>query len=200
MAIAFHSWVVLTAMSAASLFAVDVGDSQDDVVAEKGPPAGKMEAGGAVILRYADETITLRDGKVVTIKAVPAPDSAGGSKPASASTSAALGRAKSENRKVFLFFTGSDWCGWCMRLDKEILTTAEFINYATSDLILVKLDFPRRTQLPATLASQNQKLAQRYAVRGYPTVVVLNSEGQAVQRMGYQEGGPGPYIERLRKL
>jgi protein disulfide-isomerase len=215
MATGFRSYVWLAALTAASLCAVEIGDTHDEVVAEKGPPAGKMEAGGALVLKYSDQTITLRDGKVVAIKTAP------GVKPGAAAAkpsgkpaqppqpakavwltdyAAALERAKAENRKVFLFFTGSDWCGWCMRLDQEILTTPEFIDYAAQDLILVKLDFPRRTKLPAGVLAQNEKLAQRYAVRGYPTVVVLNSEGKAVQRLGYQEGGPGPFVEKLRKL
>jgi protein disulfide-isomerase len=110
---------------------------------------------------------------------------------------AALARAKEENRKVFLFFTGSDWCGWCMRLEREILRMPEFTDYAADKLVLVKLDFPRGFKLPAAVAAQNQKLAEQYGVRGYPTVVVLDHSGRAVGQLGYQEGGASPFLARL---
>ena len=200
------------------LMAVEVGDTLAAVLEEKGQPAGKMEAGGAVVLRYADKVITVREGKVASLKPVtvasanpkapptapttPAPKRAPATVPASWSTdyNAALARAQAENRKVFLFFTGSDWCGWCKRLDREILSTRDFVNYAAEELVLVKLDFPRGFQLPAEVAEANKRLAARYRIRGYPTVIVLNPAGQAVGRLGYQDGGPQPFIGALRKL
>lgn len=112
----------------------------------------------------------------------------------------ALGKAKKEDRKVFLFFTGSDWCGWCMRLEREVLRMPEFTDFAAENMVLVKLDFPRRTRLPAAEAAENQRLAKEYGVRGYPTVVVLNSKGERVGEMGYQEGGPRPFIEQIRSM
>ena len=112
----------------------------------------------------------------------------------------ALGKAKEEDRKVFLFFTGSDWCGWCMRLEREILRMPEFTDFAAENLVLVKADFPRRTRLPAAEAAQNQRLAKEYGVRGYPTVVVLNSKGERIGELGYQEGGPEPFIEQIRSM
>ncbi len=112
----------------------------------------------------------------------------------------ALGKAKAEDRKVFLFFTGSDWCGWCMRLEREVLRMPEFTDFAAENLVLVKVDFPRRTRLPAAEAAQNQRLAKEYGVRGYPTVVVLNSKGERVGELGYQEGGPKPFIEQVRSM
>ena len=113
---------------------------------------------------------------------------------------AALALAKQEERKVFLFFTGSDWCGWCMRLEREILRMPEFTDFAAENLVLVKIDFPRRTRLPAAEAAQNQRLAQQYGVRGYPTVIILNSDGETVGDLGYQEGGPKPFIRRIAEL
>lgn len=112
----------------------------------------------------------------------------------------ALGKAKTEDRKVFLFFTGSDWCGWCMRLEREILRMPDFKDFAAENLVLVKVDFPRKTRLPAAEAAQNQQLAKKYGVRGYPTVVVLNSQGEPVGELGYQEGGPEPFIAQIRAM
>ncbi len=113
---------------------------------------------------------------------------------------AALAKAKAENKNVFVFFTGSDWCGYCIKLQKEILTTAEFSAYAREKLVLVELDFPRRKQQPEAVKAQNRKLAQSMGIEGYPTVVVLNSAGKPVGKLGYQEGGPGPFIASLKKL
>lgn len=113
---------------------------------------------------------------------------------------AALKQAKAENRRVFLFFTGSDWCVWCKRLNKEILSTPEFAQYSREKLILVELDFPKKRKLPAMVKNQNAKLADRYKIEGYPAVIVLDSSGNKLGEMGYQEGGPGPFIARLGKL
>lgn len=113
---------------------------------------------------------------------------------------AALAKAKAENKKVFVFFTGSDWCGWCIRLQKEILMTAEFSQYAREKLVLVELDFPRNKPQPAAVKQQNRSLAQKMGVEGYPTVIVLNSSGKQVGKMGYQQGGPKPFIQRLSSL
>lgn len=113
---------------------------------------------------------------------------------------AALNQAKAENRRVFLFFTGSDWCSWCRRLNNEILSTPEFARYSKEKLILVEVDFPKKRPQSATLKAQNAKLAKRYKIEGYPTVIVLDSTGEKIDELGYQEGGPGPFISRLGKL
>jgi len=113
---------------------------------------------------------------------------------------AALKQAKTENRHVFLFFTGSDWCGWCKRLNKEILSTPEFAQYSKGKLILVELDFPKKRKLTANLKAQNAKLAAKYKIEGYPTIIVLDSSGAKVGELGYQEGGPGPFIASLGKF
>lgn len=113
---------------------------------------------------------------------------------------AALNQAKAENRRVFLFFTGSDWCSWCMRLNKEILSTPEFARYSKEKLILVEVDFPKKRPQSASLKAQNAKLFKRYKIEGYPTVIVLDSTGKKIDELGYQEGGPAPFISRLGKL
>jgi thioredoxin-related protein len=87
-----------------------------------------------------------------------------------------------------------------MKLNKEILSTPEFVRYAGDNLVLVELDFPRHKQLPPTLMAQNQRLAQRFHIEGYPTVIVLNKEGNPVGELGYEEGGPQPFIDHLRQM
>jgi protein disulfide-isomerase len=113
---------------------------------------------------------------------------------------AALVQAKEQNRRVFLFFTGSDWCGWCMRLKKEILSTPEFVQYAQEKLILVEIDFPQNVRQSNELKTQNAALARRYRIEGYPSVVVLNGAGKPVGQLGYQEGGPTPFVQALSRM
>ena len=76
----------------------------------------------------------------------------------------------------------------------------DFKNFARDQLVLVKLDFPRSIPQSAQVKARNQKLAQQYQIDGYPTIVVLDSAGKPVGRLGYQPGGPGPFIKELKKL
>ncbi len=112
----------------------------------------------------------------------------------------ALEKAKSEKKLVLMDFTGSDWCGWCMKLDKEVFSTPEFQKYAQDHLVLVELDFPRKKVLPPSLKSQNDALGQKYSIEGYPTIIVLDAQGNKVKELGYQPGGPKAFIAELDKL
>ena len=112
----------------------------------------------------------------------------------------ALEKAKAENKPVVMDFTGSDWCGWCIKLDKEVFDTPSFQAYAQKNLVLLKLDFPRKRSIPASEKKQNEELAAKYGIRGFPTIVVLNSEGTQVGQLGYRPGGPGPWIAELEKF
>jgi len=191
---------------------VESGSTYKQVVESKGDPASKIEAGVSSVLRYADATIKLRDGKVVSIKLAGSGEgitAASGMTKATPAVgvgewttdyAAALSQARATKKTVFLFFTGSDWCGWCKRLDKEVLSTGDFKAYARANLILVKLDFPRNIPLPAQLKARNQKLAEQYGIEGYPTIVVLNSAGKNVGTLGYMEGGPRVFLKELKKL
>ena len=71
-------------------------------------------------------------------------------------------------------FTGTDWCGWCIRLKKSVFTTDAFKKWANENVILLEVDFPRRFKLPAAIANQNAGLQQAFQVRGYPTIFVFN--------------------------
>src|SRR3954467_2569160 len=93
--------------------------------------------------------------------------------------------ARQTDRAVFLFFTGSDWCGWCQKLDREVLSTPQFNAFAGPNLVLVKIDFPHRTQLPAEQQARNDALAKRFHIRGFPTVVVLAGDGKVAGELGY---------------
>jgi len=77
-------------------------------------------------------------------------------------------------KPLFFFFTGSDWCGWCKKLQKDVFFKDEFKKWAKKSVILVELDFPRRTKLDETTQKQNRKLAGMFGVRGYPTIKAIS--------------------------
>jgi len=112
----------------------------------------------------------------------------------------ALAQAKAEKKMVLLDLTGSDWCGWCIKLDKEVFSETEFKSYAKDNLVLVAVDFPQRHKLPKEKQEQNDALQAQYGVRGYPTIIVLNPEGKPVGKLGYQPGGPKAFIAKLDEL
>lgn len=112
----------------------------------------------------------------------------------------AQAQAAKENKMVLLDFTGSDWCGWCIKLNKEVFSQPAFINYAKTNLVLVEVDFPAKKKLSAEQKKANDALAKKYNIKGYPTIIVLDSKGQKIGELGYQPGGPKAFIAELEKL
>lgn len=112
----------------------------------------------------------------------------------------AQAQAKADKKLVLLDFTGSDWCGWCIRLNKEIFSKPEFAEYAKKNLVLVEVDFPRKKQLTADQKKANGALAAKYQIEGYPTLIILDGNGRKVGKLGYMAGGPKPFIAELEKL
>jgi thioredoxin-related protein len=78
--------------------------------------------------------------------------------------------SQATNKPIFAFFTGSDWCGWCKKLERDVFSKAEFVKWAKENVILLELDFPRTKTLSPELMQQNQSLQQAFQVRGYPTI------------------------------
>ena len=111
----------------------------------------------------------------------------------------AKAQAKAENKKILLDFTGSDWCGWCKKLDAEVFSQQEFKDYAAKKLVLVEVDFPKGFKLPDATKKQNDALAKKFQVNGYPTVVVTSASGNKKGQLGYVEGGPKAFIKALEK-
>jgi len=113
-----------------------------------------------------------------------------------------------QNKPLLLFFTGSDWCGWCIRLKREVFAFEKFKTWTDSNVVLVELDFPRRKQLPANIQKQNRELAGVFAVRGYPTVwlvtpqVLENNKINFIKHgtLGYVAGGPDKWIPTAEKF
>ena len=109
----------------------------------------------------------------------------------------AMTQAKAEKKLVLLDFTGSDWCGWCMKLDKEIFDKAEFKDFAKDTMVLVKVDFPQSTPISKKTKEQNAKLQQKFGVNGYPTLFLLDDKGKQVWTGGYMAGGPSAFIKAV---
>lgn len=111
---------------------------------------------------------------------------------------AAKKQAAAEKKDILVDFTGSDWCGWCIKLDKEVFSTDAF--KAQKDFVLVSLDFPRRKEIPAAQKAKNEALMRQWGVRGFPTIILTNAKGEAYARTGYQAGGPDKYLPHLAEL
>jgi thiol:disulfide interchange protein len=110
----------------------------------------------------------------------------------------ALDQAKAEHKLVLADFTGSDWCVWCKKLDKETLSTQEFADYAKKNLVLLQLDYPDKKPQPDDLKAANKALAKKYNIQGYPTLMAFKPDGSvAWQNIGYLEGGPKALITQL---
>lgn len=113
-----------------------------------------------------------------------------------------------ENKPLFLFFTGSDWCGWCIRLQKEVFKTPEFVKWAKENVVLVELDFPRKNEQTEAVKMQNAQLQQQLQVRGYPTVWFVSAAKTADAKVnlnalgstGYVAGGPQVWLDGANQI
>lgn len=109
-------------------------------------------------------------------------------------------KAQSDKKLILVDFTGSDWCGWCIKLDREVFSKPEFKDYADKNLVLLEVDFPKRKELSSTQKAHNMELAEQYGIQGFPTIIVLNGEGRKVGELGYMPGGPSAFLAALDKL
>lgn len=113
-----------------------------------------------------------------------------------------------EKKPLFLFFTGSDWCGWCIRLQKEVFKTPEFVKWAKDNVVLVELDFPRKNNQTDAVKMQNAQLQQQLQVRGYPTVWFVSAAKTADAKVnltalgstGYVAGGPQAWLDGANQI
>jgi thioredoxin-related protein len=107
--------------------------------------------------------------------------------------------AKAEKKAILVDFTGSDWCGWCIRLKKEVFDQKEFAA-VTKDFVLVELDYPQKKKQSAEEKAKNKALAEKFSIEGFPTVMLLDSNGEPFAQTGYQDGGPVKYLAHLKEL
>ncbi|MEY4272023.1 MAG: hypothetical protein RL250_889 [Verrucomicrobiota bacterium] len=112
---------------------------------------------------------------------------------------AAKKQAAAEKKDILVDFTGSDWCGWCIRLKKEVFDQPEFAD-ASKKFVLVEIDFPRAKKQSPEVKAKNEALSKQYAISGFPTILLLDAQGEVYAQTGYQEGGAKKYLAHLGAL
>ncbi len=111
---------------------------------------------------------------------------------------AAFAKAKAEGKFVYACFSGSDWCGWCMKLEREVFSKPEFISGVKDDYVLVFIDLPEDKSLLSEHAkSANPALVDKYRIRGFPTAIVFDGDGRKIGETGYRKGGAKAYVDHL---
>jgi thioredoxin-related protein len=115
---------------------------------------------------------------------------------------AAQAEANTSHKNILMDFTGSDWCPVCIQMTKTVLDTKEFEKYADENLVLMKVDFPAKAQLPQKEQDQNSDLQKKYASEGFlPTYVLVDKDGNVLGRqIGLVEGGPSAFITKLESM
>lgn len=115
---------------------------------------------------------------------------------------AAMAQAAAEHKPVLLHFTGSDWCSACQELDRTIINTSAFRDFAAKNLVVVEVDMPHSKFQPADVKEQNSKLVQEFDIQGFPTIIILNRVGKNIgEIVGCPEGeGPSGFIADLQKF
>lgn len=114
---------------------------------------------------------------------------------------AALAEAKKTNRPILVLGTGSDWCGFCMRLEKGVLSDKDFKKFAAENLVLVYADKPSRKKQSAEVAKNSQEVLEKFGVRGFPTVILLSPDGAELGRKaGYGGQSAKQYVKELKGM
>lgn len=113
----------------------------------------------------------------------------------------ALKSAKEHNRNVFMVCSGSDWCGWCQRLEQEVLSSQTFLDNMTNEFELVYIDMPNdKSRISEWGKKHNEEVCVKYGVKGFPTCYILDADGKTVSRMGYEAGGADKYSKTVKYL
>jgi thioredoxin-related protein len=114
---------------------------------------------------------------------------------------AAKKQAAESKKDLLIDFTGSDWCGWCIKLVDEVFKHDAFKTGVKDTFVLVEIDFPKdKTKVTDEVRAQNEKLQELYGIEGFPTILLTDSEGRPYATTGYQKGGPEKYVEHLNEL
>jgi protein disulfide-isomerase len=114
---------------------------------------------------------------------------------------AAKKQAKEGNKPILINFTGTDWCGWCIKIEKEVFSKEEFLKYAKENLILMEVDFPQKKKQTKEVIAQNEVLDKEFKIEGYPTIFLIDAEGKKLSEdIGYRKGGAQAYVDHLKSL
>lgn len=112
--------------------------------------------------------------------------------------------AQQEHKFILLNFSGSDWCGPCIRMHQEVFNTEEFQRVADKKLVMVNADFPRlkKNQLPASQQKINDELAEQYNTKGlFPFTLLLDENGKVIKTWeGFYSGGAIEYTQLINQL
>ncbi len=158
------------------------------------------QAGGFTIVLAPMNSIKFTTSLCTAIVALHGSAFAGG-EGWSSDYSAAKSQAAASNKDLLIDFTGSDWCGWCIKLDSEVFKQEPFKAGVKDTFVLVELDYPQdKTKLTAETVKQNQELSTKYAVKGFPTILLCDAQGRPYAATGYEPGGPEKYVELLNQL
>jgi thioredoxin-related protein len=119
-------------------------------------------------------------------------------------------QARQSDKIILAYFCGSDWCEWTKKLDKEVMTTPMFVNWAERNVIPLKVDYPSPdTRQSRATAKQNEILAASYNVAKVPTILFLDFDGEVIDRVGYdgaclrddeKKGAPMLAMERFESI
>ena len=116
----------------------------------------------------------------------------------------ALKASKESNKKLFVIFSGSDWCVNCQNLKKKVFDTAAFEKFASEQLIILVLDFPsdKAHALPKDQIKKNEALAEKYNAEGtFPRCILFSSEGKSIGEIkSYSKETPEEYIKIIKNL
>lgn len=112
---------------------------------------------------------------------------------------AAKKEAMATGKPILADFTGSDWCHWCVKLKKDVFSKPEFESWARDNVVLLELDFPKKSIQSPTLKKQNAKLAKQYNISGYPTVLLLDPEGNSIGKLGYMDN-PSDWVGSAKEI
>lgn len=112
--------------------------------------------------------------------------------------SQAVQMSKETHKPILLLFTGSGWCPYCNKIEKEVFSNAQFGKMAGDKYIFVMLDFaPNGKAKSQAFAQQHQELSGKYKIEGFPTVIVLDQNEKLLARTGYRPGGGEQYAKFL---
>jgi len=215
------AFVLLLAGTALCAPAVQVGDTRASVLAELGPPQTKMAAGAREYLTYPAGRIEVTNGRVSDIRgsftqAVPppaatspapapaAPPSPRAPKPAQSRAAvwltdiaAAQATAAREKKLILALFTGSDWCPPCRQFEAEVAHDEQFGGIFSGSFVFFKSDWLRNTPQPEAVQDEVGRLKRKYWVQSYPTLLVLNAEGEKLARVEWTKVQEGSFKEAM---
>lgn len=108
--------------------------------------------------------------------------------------------AQEQDKPILIKFTGSDWCPPCIMLNKNVFSQDTFAEWADKNVVLVYADFPKRKEISTEQKQHNEALADRYKIKGFPTVVLTDAEGEEIARTGFRRGDAESYTKHLDEL